>query len=241
MRTELTLFARELVSSLQFYQKQPDSLGIGEIVVTGGTSQLEGMADALHTLVGVPVRAGDPLGRVAAGREVTSDPTLADTLGSLSIPIGLGIDDDPVRAVNLLPGDVKVAAGKAPSRTQILVPAAFAVPVVALGAMLLPAKSDVSNKESQLDTLKAELATLPEPSGPGIDSSIKGEQARRAAVVADVLSRRTAWDRVLRDFSLVLPKDVWLTSLQGTVPQPLSVVSAASAAGSAPPPPSSAL
>ena len=36
-----------------------------------------------------------------------------------------------------------------PSRTQILVPAAFAVPVVALGAMLLPAKSDVSNKESR--------------------------------------------------------------------------------------------
>jgi hypothetical protein len=28
---------------------------------------------------------------------------------------------------------------------------------------------------------------------------------------------------VLRDLSLVLPKDVWLTSLQGAVPQPLSV------------------
>jgi Tfp pilus assembly protein PilN len=140
-----------------------------------------------------------------------------------------------VRAVNLLPGDFKAAARKRPSRTQILVPAAFAVPVVALGAMVLPAKSDVSNKESQLESLKAELATLPEPSGPGIDSSIKGEQARRAAVVADVLSRRTAWDRVFRDLSLVVPKDVWLTSLQGTVPQPLSVVSAA-AEGSAPPP-----
>jgi type IV pilus assembly protein PilM len=232
VRTELTLFARELVASLQFYQKQPDSLGIGEIVVTGGTSQLEGLADALHTLVGVPVRAGDPLGLVAAGRDVTSDPTLADTLGSLSIPIGLGIEDDPVRAVNLMPADAKVSGRKRPSRTQILVPAAFAVPVVALGALLLPAKSDVSSKESELDSLKAELATLPEPSGPGIDSSIKGEQARRAAVVADVLSRRTAWDRVLRDLSLVLPKDVWLTSLRGAVPQPLSVAVTPAAATS---------
>ena len=33
--------SRELVSSLQFYQAQPDSLGIGEIVITGGTSHLE--------------------------------------------------------------------------------------------------------------------------------------------------------------------------------------------------------
>ena len=236
VRTELTLFARELVSSLQFYQKQPDSLGIGEIVVTGGTSQLAGLPDTLHTLVGVPVRAGDPLGRVVAGRDVVSDPTLAGMLGSLSVPIGLGIDDDPLRAVNLLPADAKTSTRKRPTRMQILVPAAVAVPVVALAALFLPAKSEVSERESELDALRAELATLPEPSGPGIDSSIKGEQARRAAVVADVLSRRTAWDRVLRDLSLVLPKDVWLTSMQGAVPTPLSVVSTPAAAASTPPP-----
>ena len=43
VRLRLTPFARELVSSLQFYQTQPESLGIGEIVITGGTSQLEGL------------------------------------------------------------------------------------------------------------------------------------------------------------------------------------------------------
>jgi type IV pilus assembly protein PilM len=37
VRGQLQAFARELVSSLQFYQNQPESLGIGEIVVTGGT------------------------------------------------------------------------------------------------------------------------------------------------------------------------------------------------------------
>ena len=36
VRAQLQAFARELVSSLQFYQNQPESLGIGEIVVTGG-------------------------------------------------------------------------------------------------------------------------------------------------------------------------------------------------------------
>jgi type IV pilus assembly protein PilM len=222
VRTELTLFARELVSSLQFYQKQPDSLGIGEVVVTGGTTHLPGLTESLHTLVGVPVRAGDPLARVVAARGVAADPTLADTLGSLSVAIGLGIEDDPLRAVNLLPADAQTAGRKRPTRTQILIPAALAVPVVALAALFVPAHSSVGSKQSELDSLKAELATLPAPNTAGIDQSIKGEQARRAAVVADVLSKRAAWDRVLRDVSLVLPKDVWLDQVEGTVSAPLS-------------------
>ena len=54
-------FARELVSSLQFYQNQPGSLGIGEIVLTGGTAHLPGLGDELERLIGVPVRVADPM------------------------------------------------------------------------------------------------------------------------------------------------------------------------------------
>src|SRR5437899_5320598 len=53
---ELQTFARELVSSLQFYQGQPGSLGIGEIVVTGGTASLPGIDAELARLIGVNVR-----------------------------------------------------------------------------------------------------------------------------------------------------------------------------------------
>ena len=42
-RKQLQTFARELVSSLQFYQNQPGSLGIGEIALTGGTAHLPGL------------------------------------------------------------------------------------------------------------------------------------------------------------------------------------------------------
>ena len=48
VRLRLAPFARELVNSLQFYQTQAESLGIGGIVITGGTSQLEGLGEALH-------------------------------------------------------------------------------------------------------------------------------------------------------------------------------------------------
>ena len=89
VRRQINSFARELVSSLQFYQGQPGSLGIGEIVVTGGTSQLGGLGDSLHTLVGVPVRLGDPLARVRVGKRFREP----DQVGSLAVAIGLGIED----------------------------------------------------------------------------------------------------------------------------------------------------
>ena len=88
-RGQLHTFARELVSSLQFYQNQPGSLGIGEIVITGGTSHLQGLGEELERLVGVPVRVGDPLTRVRLGKGVGD----LEQVGSLAVAIGLGIDD----------------------------------------------------------------------------------------------------------------------------------------------------
>jgi type IV pilus assembly protein PilM len=83
----LQAFGRELVSSLQFYQGQPDSLGIREIVLAGGTARLAGLAPELQRLVGVPVRVGDPLGGVAVGKKLRGDPPGP----SHAVPIGLGM------------------------------------------------------------------------------------------------------------------------------------------------------
>jgi type IV pilus assembly protein PilM len=85
----LHTFARELVSSLQFYQSQPGSLGIGEIVLTGGTAHLPGFADELGKLIGVRVRVGDPLANVKVGKKVDRE----QPLGSLAAAIGLGIEN----------------------------------------------------------------------------------------------------------------------------------------------------
>jgi len=89
VQRQLQTFARELVSSLQFYQSQPGSLPIGELVLTGGTAQLPGLAAELGRLIGVPVRIGDPLGRVKVSKKVKE----RERTGSFAVAIGLGIED----------------------------------------------------------------------------------------------------------------------------------------------------
>jgi type IV pilus assembly protein PilM len=89
LRGAIQSFARELVSSLHFYQNQPGSLGLGEIVLTGGTAHLPGLAPELEQLTGVHVRVGDPLARMHVSKRVREP----EQLGSFSVAIGLGIED----------------------------------------------------------------------------------------------------------------------------------------------------
>jgi type IV pilus assembly protein PilM len=86
---ELQTVAREIVASLQFYQGQPESLPIAEILLAGGTSRIPGFAAELERLTRVRVRPADPLGRVTVGEGIAD----RDDLASLAIAIGLGVDD----------------------------------------------------------------------------------------------------------------------------------------------------
>ena len=88
-RRQLQTFARELVSSLQFYQNQPGSLGIGEIALTGGSAHLPGLGEELSRLIGVPVTVVDPLHRLKVSKKVREP----EQVGSLAVAIGLGIED----------------------------------------------------------------------------------------------------------------------------------------------------
>ena len=101
VKAQINNFARELVSSLQFYQNQPGSLGIGEIILTGGTAHLPGFAAELQRLIGVRVKLGDPLVRVKVGKRVQGARAARlardrDRTGDRGLTM---------RAVNLLPRD----------------------------------------------------------------------------------------------------------------------------------------
>ncbi len=86
---ELANLARELIASLQFYQGQPGSYAIGEILVTGGTTRMNGFAEALERLIRARVRLADPLSSVQVGAPEIAD---RDDLASLAVAIGLGVE-----------------------------------------------------------------------------------------------------------------------------------------------------
>ena len=88
-RREVSSLARELASSLHFYQDQPDSLGFAEIIITGGGAHLQGLAAQLEELIGIHVRVADPFARVGSGHGISS----GGQDGSLAVAIGLGIED----------------------------------------------------------------------------------------------------------------------------------------------------
>jgi type IV pilus assembly protein PilM len=89
VQRELQTLARELVASLQFYQGQPGSLAIGEILVSGGTSRMPGLPEELERLTRVRVRRADPLVRAKVADSVAA----GEDLPSLAVAIGLGVED----------------------------------------------------------------------------------------------------------------------------------------------------
>jgi type IV pilus assembly protein PilM len=87
MKSELQSLVRELLSSLRFYQSQPGSLDIGEILVSGGTTSIPGLVEELQRELGVKMLVGDPLTRVSGPDETP------EQIGSFAVAIGLGIED----------------------------------------------------------------------------------------------------------------------------------------------------
>ncbi len=89
VKRELVNLARELIASLQFYQGQPGSHAIGEIIVTGGTTRMPGLVEELERLVRARIRVADPL---VAVRPDSPEISAREDLASLAVAIGLGVE-----------------------------------------------------------------------------------------------------------------------------------------------------
>jgi Tfp pilus assembly protein PilN len=125
-----------------------------------------------------------------------------------------------MRAVNLLPRDIQ-RSGIRPTAPMLtgVVGTVLVTGILCVGFLMQSAK--VADKRSQLDAARAELALVPPPAPTqGVDGTagLAGEEAARVAALQGALNGRVGWDRVLREVSLVLPEDVWLSSLSLALP-----------------------
>ena len=121
-----------------------------------------------------------------------------------------------MRAVNLLPADSPHAsAGVGGSPLLLAVPPVAVVAVLAL--LTFSAGADVSEKRAELESAQEELAALP-PAPRDASAALAEEASARMTALGGALSRRVAWDRILRKVASVLPANASLTNVTGTSP-----------------------
>jgi len=98
---------------------------------------------------------------------------------------------------------------------------AVAVVLVLVAGFLLANRS-VDRQRQALSTARAVLAATPEhhvsAQTNAFRSAILSQREQRTLALAAAIGKRVAWDRILRRMTLVLPDDVWLTNVTGTVP-----------------------
>jgi Tfp pilus assembly protein PilN len=126
-----------------------------------------------------------------------------------------------MRAVNLLPRDIQ-RSGLKPTAPVLTGVVGAIVVTTALCAGFLLQSAKVAEKRNELDAARAELALVPPPKAQQADTGagFVAEEAQRLVALQAAISGRVAWDRILREVSLVLPKDVWLASLALAAPKP---------------------
>ena len=123
-----------------------------------------------------------------------------------------------MRAVNLLPRDEAKRSFEANRGVVFGGIGGAALATAVLASMMISAGGAASSKQQELDGVRAQIAAI--PTVPVIDTSkedaLAAEKGARIGALSAALGGRIAWDRVLRQVSLVLPEDVWLTSLEAS-------------------------
>jgi Tfp pilus assembly protein PilN len=127
-----------------------------------------------------------------------------------------------MRAVNLLPRQQTESKSARPNAVVFVAAIGSAAVLLGLVGGFLVASRSVDRQKQQLATARAVLAATPahhlSAETQAFRTNVLNKREQRSLALASAISKRVSWDRILRRFALVLPDDVWLTSLTGTVP-----------------------
>ena len=135
-----------------------------------------------------------------------------------------------MRPVNLIPPEER-RGDRAPARTGALpyfIVGALALVLAAVAAVVLT-NNQISDRESTIASLEAQEADAQARADalqPYADLASTSEQ--RSTTITSLAQSRFDWDRVLRELALVIPDDVWLTQLSGTVAPDVTIEDAPS-------------
>jgi Tfp pilus assembly protein PilN len=143
-----------------------------------------------------------------------------------------------MRAVNLLPRQQVTRTRERTNTVALGAGIGAAVVVLVLAAGFLLANRSENRQRDALSTARAVLAATPahhvSAQTNAFRSSILNQREQRSLALAAAIGKRVGWDRILRRTALVLPDDVWLTNVTGTMPlEPTAATATPSATPSA--------
>jgi Tfp pilus assembly protein PilN len=123
-----------------------------------------------------------------------------------------------VRPVNLIPAEER-PGGRKPMRggpLAYIIVGALAAAVIGV-AVLAITNNQISDSKAKIATLEEERASI-EVRAQALDAYTQFHALReqRVATITSLADSRFDWERVMRELALVLPSDVWLTSLSGS-------------------------
>jgi len=124
-----------------------------------------------------------------------------------------------MRAVNLLPRDAERTSSEG-ARTPLLVAVGGVAAVTAVAVVLaFSASGTASERRDELASIEQAIGLVPTAGNPAVSQAgLAQERTDRVSALAAALSTRIPFDRLLRELSLVLPEDAWLTGITASAP-----------------------
>ena len=207
----------EIRNSIQYFASLPDRLPVSRVLLTGGGSELHGLAEMLEAKVRIPVTFGSPFDRLDTSKLDLAPDQAAQVVPVLASPIGLALPepDDSVKKFNLLPPEIaqKARIKRIQERTLIGAVAVIVLLVLFGGWKFLQVHSEQNNVNELNSNIASLNAQVPKYSlvVAANEAYTKG-LARRASV----LNQAIDWPLALNSLISITPAKASVLTFNGS-------------------------
>jgi Tfp pilus assembly protein PilN len=130
-----------------------------------------------------------------------------------------------MRPINLIPEDQRRGPGSGRKGNPLAYILIGALVILLAGVTLLVSTNNqISDSKAEITELGEEISIAQAKAAKlSAYSQLRDVRDQRVATVKSLADSRFDWERVMRELALILPSDVWLTNLSGTVKPEVSV------------------
>lgn len=214
--SELRDLAEEVRATVDFFAAQTDGAVIERMLLTGGASETEGLAEVLAGTSTLTIQRLDPFASLRVDDLGLSQADVTRARATASTAVGLALwptEEDGAR-LTILPNDV------AEARRNRRITMMAATGVASLAGLLAVAGGyqylQVHNAENQVNAAKRQAAVMQtKVSELQSKTAVHNQMQARDALVVTALKGDIDWVAVLNQLSKEMPRGLSLTALSG--------------------------